>query len=291
MPDVWLEWASMEENQTKPTAEMSDSELYRIAIDTRNLEIRLFWRRSTYFLVLSIAVALAYFALPKTESCLRVVLAIFGIGVSVIWRWTNLGGKYWQIRWEAAADRLEQKVAPDAHMFSAIPEETDREVWAFMDKHRRKQQHFLLDKAIARAPSVSRAMVSLASLFCLGWIALFVIAVAHVIHCALRRARASSHPHRWVARLRTNPKCQRGFFVDGPRLRFGLVSRDKTRASSPAYRWSFAPARCLGSGGRIAPANCCRRYQVCQSAVCASRGTSPPSASFCSLSATAARRV
>jgi hypothetical protein len=42
-----------------------DLEAYRVARDTRNFEIKLFWKRSNYFLVLSTATAAGFFSATR----------------------------------------------------------------------------------------------------------------------------------------------------------------------------------------------------------------------------------
>ena len=46
---------------------MDKQEVYKIAVNTRQTEIQLFWQRSNYFMVLNIAIAVGFFAL-KNES-------------------------------------------------------------------------------------------------------------------------------------------------------------------------------------------------------------------------------
>src|SRR5207248_3234570 len=43
-------------------ADLSLVDAYKIALETRNLEINLFWQRSNYFLVLNTAIAVGFFA-------------------------------------------------------------------------------------------------------------------------------------------------------------------------------------------------------------------------------------
>ncbi len=88
---------SESKNNIKPTLEKKD--LYKVALDTRNFEISLFWQRSNYFLALNSALALGFFNL-KEQGLYGLVMAIFGIIVSYLWVRVNLGSKFWQSRWE-----------------------------------------------------------------------------------------------------------------------------------------------------------------------------------------------
>jgi hypothetical protein len=74
-------------------------ELYRTAVQTRNMEIELFWKRSNYFLVLNTAIAVGFFA-ELENGYYAAVLAFLCAIVSGLWFLVNLGSKYWQSRWE-----------------------------------------------------------------------------------------------------------------------------------------------------------------------------------------------
>src|SRR5437016_5300615 len=83
-------------------------EAYRAARETRNFEISLFWQRSNYFLGLSTAIAVGFFALKDPSYAIS--LAIFGMIVGVIWFCVNLGSKFWQSRWEERLRIVERKL-------------------------------------------------------------------------------------------------------------------------------------------------------------------------------------
>jgi hypothetical protein len=90
---------------------MTDDEKKRnafgVALDTRNLEIQLFWSRSVFFWGF-IAVAFAgYAALVRINSGLSLVVATFGFVCSIAWTLVNRGSKYWQEAWEQKILRLE----------------------------------------------------------------------------------------------------------------------------------------------------------------------------------------
>jgi hypothetical protein len=73
-------------------------DLYKIALKMRNFEIKLFWQRSNYFLVLTSATAIGFFSLSNT--IFAFALSIFGLLSSIFWFLVNSGSKYWQSRWE-----------------------------------------------------------------------------------------------------------------------------------------------------------------------------------------------
>ena len=93
---------------------MSDNEmptkfdLYKIALDTRNMEIGLFWQRSNYFLVLNTAVAVGFF-LKATEKY-QFLIGLFGFAVAILWLGVNLGSKFWQSRWEFGLKEAEKGI-------------------------------------------------------------------------------------------------------------------------------------------------------------------------------------
>jgi hypothetical protein len=89
-----------------------------IALATRNFEIKLFWQRSNYFLVLNTAVAVGFFS--QTSSSWRsLALCLFGAGVAVLWVMINLGSKFWQSRWERRLELIENQLPPELRLFSA----------------------------------------------------------------------------------------------------------------------------------------------------------------------------
>src|SRR5208337_3983956 len=100
---------------------VENKDVYKMAIDTRNFEISMFWQRSNYFLVLNSALALGFFNLQKPDN-LRVyplVFAGFGILVSYLWYQVNLGAKFWQARWEQRLLKVEEVLIPGAKFFAA----------------------------------------------------------------------------------------------------------------------------------------------------------------------------
>ncbi len=173
----------MEEDGEKDGVEVDSAklcELYKIAIETRQLEIQLFWQRSNYFLVLNTAVAAAYFSVSSCWHSL--ILAIFGVAVSALWLLVNFGSKYWQVRWEAAAERLEKQFAAGARMFSASPEQIQEEVEGLLRKYKRTKLQALFDPWILKKPSVSTMMIYLAVIFELLWIVL-AVSLPFASHC------------------------------------------------------------------------------------------------------------
>ena len=78
---------------------------FKIVLETRNFEIRMFWQRCNYFLVLNTALAVGVFASFDESNVLLswfslVAISLVGIFVCTAWIKVGLGSKYWQSHWE-----------------------------------------------------------------------------------------------------------------------------------------------------------------------------------------------
>ncbi|MBI3563291.1 MAG: hypothetical protein HY080_16430 [Gammaproteobacteria bacterium] len=155
---------------------MDKQEIYKIAVNTRQLEIQLFWQRSNYFMVLNTAIAVGFFSLQKASYA--PALAALGAAVSLLWFFINLGGKYWQSRWEEAAARIERECCPDAKLFAASPEFIKEEVSRSLSVGEHKGFQKWLDKQILKKPSVSYQMTVLSFFFMVFWGSALVIFIA-----------------------------------------------------------------------------------------------------------------
>ncbi|EGQ9631960.1 hypothetical protein F2K82_17900 [Vibrio cholerae] len=158
---------------------MEKEELYKIAIETRNMEIGLFWQRSNYFLVLNTAVAVGFFSIKSVG--FQVLLALFGIVVSLLWFGVNLGSKYWQSRWEHRASVIESEIGSGIEMFSASKSTVDADVKASLLNHKFKPELDWYDKLVMKKPSVSKYMSILASLFIFLWIGVLIISACSLV--------------------------------------------------------------------------------------------------------------
>src|ERR1700687_4058379 len=77
-----------------PRCSRTELTAWSLMIQTRNLEIDLFWKRSLFFWGFISAAFVGYTALRQSE--LRTVLACFGTVCSCAWTLVNRGSKYWQ---------------------------------------------------------------------------------------------------------------------------------------------------------------------------------------------------
>ncbi len=87
---------------------------YNFAVETRKLEIELFWQRSNLFWGFVAASFTGYFALlaltdKKPE--LITLITILGWFVSIVWYLVCRGSKYWQENWEMHIDLLEDEIS------------------------------------------------------------------------------------------------------------------------------------------------------------------------------------
>ncbi len=151
-------------------------ELYKIAIETRNFEIKLFWQRSNYFLVLNTSIAIGAFT--KVAEKFQIYFVLLGIVVSFFWFFVNIGSKYWQVRWEYEVAKLEQEISQEICLFSADKKATDNAVKEFLSGYRQQDSlPSLYDSLILTKPSVSKIMICLSIIFVVFWIASFFVMI------------------------------------------------------------------------------------------------------------------
>jgi len=149
---------------------MKAEEQYKIAVNARQLEVQMFWQRSNYLLLINTAIAAAYVSQASDA-----YLALCGLGAAVLWFGVNLGGKYWQVRWEAAVSRLECLMSPNLKLFSASRDEVDQEVRAFIARSGHQGASVFLDRLILLRLSVTAIVILLSLGFVIAWlIALFL---------------------------------------------------------------------------------------------------------------------
>lgn len=167
---------STEENKIT-NDEVSGLEAYKIALETRNLEIGLFWQRSNYFLVLNSALAIGFFRLADNKYSL--LLACLGAFVSFLWYRVNLGSKYWQARWEHRLNEKEKEIAQGLEFFSASSTLIQSDVEASFSHGADKKGQFQkwLEQQALKKPSVSYNMTLLSLVFVGTWGLLMVIKI------------------------------------------------------------------------------------------------------------------
>lgn len=149
-------------------------EAYRVARETRNLEINLFWQRSNYFLVMSTAIAAGFFSLKDARY--GIALAILGLAVASLWVAVNLGSKFWQSRWEYRLSQTEKELRSDMNLFSADWDTVQEDVRRSLAFRKRGKIHQLYSKLVLLKPSVTLMMTTLSLAVALFWLAVVIIA-------------------------------------------------------------------------------------------------------------------
>jgi hypothetical protein len=150
-----------------------DEALFKVALETRNFEISMFWQRSNYFLVLNSALAVGFFS--QQSKVYAPILALLGMFASLLWIGVNLGGKYWQSRWEHELVVRERQLYPDDPLFGASPLQRDQYVSVSLSWNNHGILRRWWDKRVLAKPSVSASMTYLSACFLLAWIGLLVI--------------------------------------------------------------------------------------------------------------------
>jgi hypothetical protein len=89
---------------------------YKLALQIRQFEIELYWKRTTYFWTLIAAAFAGYFALASSDKSavhpgLLFLVSCIGLVLSTSWYLVNRGSKYWQENWERHVDALEDEFA------------------------------------------------------------------------------------------------------------------------------------------------------------------------------------
>ena len=153
-------------------------ELFKTALDTRNLEINLFWQRCNYFLVLNSA--LAYGVVSGKSDHYLLPLAIVGTLVCWLWYRVALGSKYWQERWEFCLKDLEDQLKEQKHfnenvtLFSGHWQNIQNEVRHSLSSSQHSLFEKFIDRQILTKPSVTQSMIYLVIIFFFGWLILLL---------------------------------------------------------------------------------------------------------------------
>lgn len=154
---------------------ISKEELYKIARETRNFEISLFWQRSNYFLALNTATAVGFFSLKNSSYVLP--LGILGLVASLLWFAVNLGGKFWQSRWEHRLRLTEEALGEDINLFSAEWDIIKGDVKASLKFANHNSVRRIFDYLVLVKPSVSFSMILLSAAFIILWFTLIILSI------------------------------------------------------------------------------------------------------------------
>ena len=105
----------MDEIEYKSLFQGKEKEALEKALDIRKFEIKLYWKRATYFWAFIVANYTAYFfVLAQSEMnnqyLYLTLLSFIGLLLAHAWQLTNKGSKFWQKNWEAHVSLLEKEV-------------------------------------------------------------------------------------------------------------------------------------------------------------------------------------
>src|SRR3989344_2216899 len=95
------------------------------AIETRKLEVDLYWRRASYFWTLSTVAFTGFFTLQNSVNAPKeslVIVGCIGLLFSIAWLLASRGAKHWQANWEAQVEMLEDGVIGPLFKTSVKPE-------------------------------------------------------------------------------------------------------------------------------------------------------------------------
>jgi len=87
-----------------------DEKRLQTALQTRQFEIDLFWKRSVFFWGFIGAAFVGIAALKNEQPVLSLVIAGLGTVCSISWTLVNRGSKYWQEQWESKVEDVEDFV-------------------------------------------------------------------------------------------------------------------------------------------------------------------------------------
>jgi hypothetical protein len=86
------------------------SRRFEIALQTRQFEIELFWKRSLFFWGF-IVTAFAAVGILRDHPTLSLLVSGFGFVCSFAWTLVNRGSKYWQEQWESKILSVEKQIS------------------------------------------------------------------------------------------------------------------------------------------------------------------------------------
>jgi hypothetical protein len=126
-----------------------------ICLQSRQLEIDLFWKRSLFFWGFIASAFIAFMSVYRQSLALSILIAAFGMVCSLTWTLANRGSKRWQEHWESKVERFEDEaVGP---LFKTPVPLQDKGLWLS-----------------ARKYSVSKLAIALSDYVLLLWLGLFI---------------------------------------------------------------------------------------------------------------------
>jgi len=97
----------MAESDSPPT---KHEKRFDAALQTRQFEIDMFWKRSLFFWGFIGAAFVGVGALKYEQPALSLLVSSFGLVCSLAWTLVNRGSKHWQEQWESKIENVEGEV-------------------------------------------------------------------------------------------------------------------------------------------------------------------------------------
>jgi hypothetical protein len=138
-------------------------EFFKIAVNARDLELKLFWQRSLFFAGFIAAIFIGYYSIRNdgiaNPDLVKSLLLILGVFFSLAWCLANRGSKYWYESWEDKVNKSEELLEAE-----------------FFDQWVKPEKKFFLYKS--QVYSVSKLAIFVSDLVFLAWLILVVIQFA-----------------------------------------------------------------------------------------------------------------
>ena len=132
------------------------------AVQARQVEIDLFWRRALFFWGFIGAAFVALVVTWHQHPILSIAVSCFGVICSLCWTLANRGSKYWYEAWEAKVEREEKKCL--GKLFSEIEPVQTQGLWLS-----------------ARRYSVSKLAIALSDFVFVLWFSMLAYQVASTV--------------------------------------------------------------------------------------------------------------
>lgn len=140
----------------KEIEKITKKEEYQTSLDTRKLEIQLFWQRSLFFWGFIATAFIAFSTLYENHKGYALLVAGFGVICSLVWTLANRGSKRWQENWETKVSKLENELS--SKLFSEIEKLQEKKPKRYM----------------ARKYSVSKLVIALSDFVFIIWLIIFI---------------------------------------------------------------------------------------------------------------------
>ena len=157
-------------SQSPEEQNFTPKEMFHIVKETRDFEIKLFWQRTNYFMLLNTAIltGFGYFLVTQNKDnfydvIIQIAICIMGLFVCLAWIKITLGSKFWQVHWEQCLNDLQEKLGMTG----------EKELFGTTKSKERVKKNLKMDSCydclVMQKPSVSRWMYRTALFFFIVW--------------------------------------------------------------------------------------------------------------------------